>query len=86
MNRKKLTIRNDEGLQSHSAELLVHVAGRFASDIWIEHANKRVNAKSIMGVLSLHLRKGDSFLMEAAGIDEEQALEAVTKLIEKGEA
>jgi phosphotransferase system HPr-like phosphotransfer protein len=39
-----------------------------------------------MGVLSLHLRKGDCFLIEAAGVDEEKALEAVTKLIEKGEA
>jgi catabolite repression HPr-like protein len=85
MNQKKLTIRNDEGLQARSAELLVHVAGRFNSDIWLERGNKRVNAKSIMGVLSLRLRTGDSFIAEANGIDADKAIAAIARLIEKGE-
>lgn len=86
MIQKKLTIKNDEGLQARSAELLVHAAGRFASDVWLERGNKRVNAKSIMGVLSLKLRTGDSFLVAADGIDAESAIAAVARLIEKGEA
>jgi phosphotransferase system HPr (HPr) family protein len=86
MNRQKLTIRGDEGLQSRSAELLAQVAVRFASDIWIEHGNKRVNAKSIMGVLSLRLRRGDCFLIAASGSDEENAVAAIARLIDKGEA
>jgi phosphotransferase system HPr (HPr) family protein len=86
MNRKRLTIRSDEGLQPRSVELLAQVAGRFSCGVWIEHANKRVNAKSIMGVLSLRLRSGESFLIAASGEDEDEAVEAITKLIEKGEA
>jgi phosphotransferase system HPr (HPr) family protein len=86
MIHKKLTINSDEGLQSRSAALLVQVAGDFASNIWIEQANKRVNAKSIMGVLSLRLRRGDSFVIAASGNDEEGAVAAITRLIEKGEA
>jgi catabolite repression HPr-like protein len=86
MSQKKLTISSDEGLQSHSAALLVQVAGRFTSSIWIERGSKRVNAKSIMGVLSLRLRKGDSFFVAATGSDEDSAVAAITNLIEKGEA
>jgi phosphotransferase system HPr (HPr) family protein len=86
MIRKNLTIREDDGLQPGAAELLVHVAGGFSADIWIQHGNKRVNAKSIMGVLSLRLRRGDCFLVAASGSDEERAVAAIARLVEKGEA
>ena len=86
MSQKRLTISNDEGLQSRSAALLVQVASKFTANLWIEHGSKRVNAKSIMGVLSLKLRKGDSFIISATGSDEEDAVAAITRLIEKGEA
>lgn len=86
MDRKKLAIRGDEELQSRFAELLAQVAGRFQSSVWIEQGNKRVNAKSIMGVLSLRLRSGDSFLVAASGADETKAVEAIARLIETGEA
>lgn len=86
MSQKRLTISSEEGLQSQSAALLVQVAGKFASNIWIEQGNKRVNAKSIMGVLSLRLRKGDSFIVAASGEDEQKAVAAVARLIDKGEA
>ena len=86
MNHKKLTIRNDEGLQSRPAALLVQVASKFSSNVWIEQGDKRINAKSIMGVLSLRLRKGDMFMIVAIGSDEEEAVVAITRLIEKGEA
>ncbi len=86
MSHKKLTIRNDEGLQSKAAALLVQVAGRFSSNVWIEQGDKRINAKSIMGVLSLKLRKGDVFTIVAIGSDEEEAVTTLTRLIETGEA
>ena len=86
MSSKKLTISNEEGLQSRSAALLVQVAGRFSSNIWIEQGSKRVNAKSIMGVLSVKLRRGDTFFIAATGSDEDEAVAAIAHLIEKGEA
>jgi catabolite repression HPr-like protein len=85
MIHKKLSISSDEGLQSRSAALLVQVAADFSSNIWLEQGNKRVNAKSIMGVLSLRLRRGDSFFIAASGSDEESAVAAIARLIEKGE-
>jgi catabolite repression HPr-like protein len=86
MRQKRLTIRSDNGLQARAMELLVQVAGRFESDVYIEFGDKRVNAKSIMGVLSMRLRMGDSFTVAASGADEDRAVEAVARLIEKGEA
>lgn len=86
MNHRTLTIRNDEGLQARPAALLVQVANKYNSNIWIEMNSKRVNAKSIMGVLSLKLRMGDRFLIAAVGEDEDAAVAAIVHLIETGEA
>jgi phosphotransferase system HPr (HPr) family protein len=84
MLSKELTIKNEEGLQSRPAALLVQVAGKYMSNIWIEQGSKRVNAKSIMGVLSLRLKKGDSFFIVANGDDETKAIDAITRLIDTG--
>lgn len=86
MIRKSLTIKSSEGLQSRSAALLVQVAGKFASTVWIEQGSKRVNAKSIMGVLSLRLKQGDVFQIVARGDDEKQAVAMLTRLVETGSA
>ncbi|NLG37965.1 MAG: HPr family phosphocarrier protein [Clostridiales bacterium] len=86
MIRKTMTIENFEGLQSRPAALLVQVAGKFTSTIWIEQGSKRVNAKSIMGVLSLRLVRGDEFQIVARGDDEKQAVAALTRLVETGSA
>jgi catabolite repression HPr-like protein len=86
MRQKRLAIRSDNGLQARAMELLVQAAGRFESDIYIEFGDKRVNAKSIMGVLSLRLRTGDSFTVYADGADEDRAVEAFARLVEKGDA
>ena len=84
MLSKELTIKSEEGLQSRPAALLVQVAGKYMSNIWIEQGSKRVNAKSIMGVLSLRLKQGDSFFIVANGDDETKAIEAITRLISTG--
>lgn len=86
MTSKELTIKSEEGLQSRPAALLVQVAGKYRSSIWIEQGSKRVNAKSIMGVLSLRLKKGDSFFVVAKGDDEKEAVESVGRLINTGVA
>ncbi|MCK5130245.1 MAG: HPr family phosphocarrier protein [Clostridiales bacterium] len=84
MLSKELTIKNEEGLQSRPAALLVQVAGKFMANIWIEQGSKRINSKSIMGVLSLRLKKGDSFFIVANGDDEVKAIDAIVHLIETG--
>ena len=86
MSSKELTIKSEEGLQSRPAALLVQVAGKYTSTIWIEQGSKRVNAKSIMGVLSLRLTKGDSFFIVANGDDEDNAIDAISRLINTGMA
>lgn len=85
MTIKKLSIRTDDGLQPKAAALLVQVASKYSSTILIEQGSKRVNAKSIMGVLSLRMRQGETFLLAATGEDEEEAASAIARLIEKGD-
>lgn len=84
MLSKELTIKNEEGLQARPAALLVQVAGKFMCNIWIEQGSKRVNAKSIMGVLSLRLKQGDTFFIVANGDDEQKTIDAISRLIETG--
>jgi phosphotransferase system HPr (HPr) family protein len=86
MLSKELTIKSEEGLQSRPAALMVQVAGKYMSNIWIEQGSKRVNAKSIMGVLSLRLKQGDTFFIVANGDDEDKAIEAISRLINTGSA
>lgn len=86
MLSKELTIKNEEGLQARPAALLVQVAGKFMCNIWIEQGSKRVNAKSIMGVLSLRLKQGDTFFIVANGDDETKAIDAISNLIDTGSA
>lgn len=78
---KELTINNNEGLKSRVAALFVQVASRYDSQILIECENKKVNAKSIMGVLSLGIKKGESIYVLANGKDEREALKALEDLV-----
>ena len=74
-------IVNKLGLHARAAAKLTHLAGNFQSDIWISRSGRRVNAKSIMGVMMLAAGQGTSVLIEAQGADAEQAIAALTKLI-----
>ena len=84
MIRKELTVTNPEGLQSRAAMLLVQVACRFDSRIRIEQGAKIINAKSMMGVLSLGVAHKGAILLCADGQDEEQAMAALSTLISSG--
>jgi phosphocarrier protein HPr len=74
-------IVNKLGLHARAAAKLTHIATGFQSDIWLSRAGRRVNAKSIMGVMMLAAGKGATVTIEAEGDDAQAALAALTKLI-----
>ena len=81
MQAKELTITNADGLRASKAAMFVQVAGQFSSQILVEKGNKKINAKSIMGVLSLGVKQGEKIYVFANGKDEEQAIQAMEKLV-----
>ena len=74
-------IVNKLGLHARAAAKLTHLAGHYQCEIWISRSGRRVNAKSIMGVMMLAAGRGTSVLIEAEGADADQAISALTKLI-----
>jgi phosphocarrier protein len=81
MLSRTLQIVNKLGLHARAAAKLTQIAGGFTSEIWLSRSGRRVNAKSIMGVMMLAAGQGTSVLVEAKGDDAEQALTAITKLV-----
>ena len=74
-------IVNRLGLHARAAAKLTHIASGFQSEIWLSRSGRRVNAKSIMGVMMLAAGKGSTVRLEAEGADADAALAALTKLI-----
>ncbi len=74
-------IVNKLGLHARAAAKLTHVASGFQSEIWLSRSGRRVNAKSIMGVMMLAAGKGSTVRIDADGPDAEAALQALTALI-----
>jgi phosphocarrier protein len=74
-------IVNRLGLHARAAAKLTHIASGFESEIWLSRSGRRVNAKSIMGVMMLAAGKGSTVKIEAEGADADAALSALTKLI-----
>ena len=81
MLSRELRIVNKLGLHARAAAKLTQVAGGFTSEIWISRSGRRVNAKSIMGVMMLAAGQGTSVLVEANGDDAEDALSAIARLV-----
>ena len=81
MPQVEAEIVNKLGLHARAAARLTELAGGFASDIWLSRNGRRVNAKSIMGVMMLAAGKGSRVLIETDGEDAESALAALVKLI-----
>ena len=77
-------IVNKLGLHARPSAKLTQTASKFACDVWLTRNGRRVNGKSIMGVMMLAAGKGSSILIETDGPDAEQALEALTALIASG--
>ena len=80
---KEIVIKNNEGLKAKAAANFVQVANQFDSQILIEFTNKKINAKSIMGLLSLQVKKDESIYVFANGKDEKTAIEALSELAQK---
>ena len=81
---KIVTIKNASGLHARPAGMFVKKASEFTSTIELIAKGKTVNAKSIMGIMSLGLGQGAEIVIKADGADQEAAVEALAELIESG--
>ena len=81
MLQREASIVNKLGLHARASAKLTQLAGQFKSNIWVARNGRRVNAKSIMGVMMLAAAKGSSIVIETDGPDEEAAMTALTGLI-----
>lgn len=83
MAEKKVEVKMKPGLQARQAALFVQEANRFVADIFLKKDERQVNAKSIMGIMSLAIAHGTQITLIADGNDEEQALTSLAALVEK---
>jgi len=81
MLQQEVEIINKLGLHARASAKLTEVAGRFKSSVWVSRSGRRVNAKSIMGVMMLAAAKGSTLVVETEGPDEQEALATVARLI-----
>ena len=81
MLTREVTINNQVGLHARPATFFIQKANEFKSSIWIEKDERRVNAKSLLGVLSLGIVKGSTITLVADGADEQEAIDTLTALI-----
>ncbi len=84
MSERVLEITNDEGLHLRPAAELVKLAARFSARVTLERDGKEINAKSVLHVQSLGVRKGMEVTIRAEGEDEDEALEALSSLVASG--
>ena len=81
MIRKSIKVQISNGLEARPVAVLVQVASKYESAVYVELAKKRVNAKSIMGMMTLGLNEGDNVIISAEGTDEEAAMQGIEKYL-----
>ena len=81
--KKSVVVKMQQDFEARPIANLVQVANRYESKIYLEHGDSRVNAKSIMGMMSLALLNGEEILVDAEGADEAEAVAAIPRLIER---
>jgi len=81
MRQLEVDIVNKLGLHARASAKLTQLAGAYKSEVWLSRNGRRVNAKSIMGVMMLAAAKGSSVTIETNGPDEDEAMQAVSRLI-----
>ena len=81
---KDVVVQNQVGLHARPATFFIQKANEFKASIWVEKEERRVNAKSLLGVLSLGIVGNTAIRVIADGADEEAAVEALVKLVESG--
>ena len=84
MHVKEVMVQNQVGLHARPATFFIQKANEFKASIWIEKEERRVNAKSLLGILSLGIVGGTSIKIIADGADEEVAVEALVDLVTNG--
>ena len=82
MITKEITIQNPVGLHARPATFFIQKANEFKASIWIEIGERRINAKSLLGVLSLGIMQGTTITLIADGSDEQAAVESLSTLVE----
>lgn len=85
MVTRNMTIGIQTGLEARPVAVLVQVASQFDSSIYIECGSRKVNAKSIMGMMTLGLSSGEAVMVSADGQDEEDAIESIEKFLSTAE-
>ncbi len=81
---KDVMVQNQVGLHARPATFFIQKANEFKSSIWIEKEERRVNAKSLLGILSLGIVGGTQIRIIADGVDEEAAVSGLVELVESG--
>ena len=81
MIKKSVTISNKLGLHARASAKLTKLAGSFPCEVWLSRGDRRINAKSIMGVMMLAAGKGSKVTIEVDGADESEAMTAICALI-----
>ena len=84
MSMKDVMIQTQVGIHARPATFFIQKANEFKSSIWVEKEERRVNAKSLLGVLSLGIVGGTTIKVMADGADEEAAVDSLIKLIQSG--
>ncbi len=81
MIKKPVVVQISAGMEARPVALLVQVASQYESKIYLETENKRINAKSIMGMMTLNLTEGEALTVSVEGDDEEVAAESIEKYL-----
>lgn len=81
---KEVTVSNQVGLHARPATFFIQKANEFKSSIWVERDDRRINAKSLLGVLSLGITGNTDIKILADGTDETEAVDALVALVESG--
>ena len=82
MLKRELLISNKLGLHARASAKLTKLASEFSAEIWLSKGARRVNAKSIMGVMMLAAGQGTRVMLEAEGADADRAIESITTLVD----
>ena len=84
MVKREMAITNNIGLHARPATFFIQKANTFKSSVWIEQDDRKVNAKSLLGVLSLGIAKGMVVTLIADGVDENEAVDGLINLVQTG--
>ena len=83
MTSRYLVITNNSGLHARPATFFIQEANKYRSTIWVEKDDRKVNAKSLLGVLSMAIVTGTEITLSAEGPDEEEAVKTLTAMLEE---